>query len=85
MDRNTRRAMELIPEIRKRIETASGTRDKVATFHFSVLTHAVELRGVDPVEFCRAVGMEDTYKAEFHKMMKLAEFIKKMGMTIAPL
>ena len=77
--------MELIPEIRKRIEAATPTHDKTAMFHYSVLTNAVELRGIDPVEFCRGVGMLDSYAVEFRKMIKLAEVFKQMGMKIGPL
>ena len=74
--------MAIVSKIAKDIADASLANNKSVTFHYSVLIHAKELQGVDPIEFCREVGMPESYKAEYRKMIKLAKFIKQRGMKI---
>ena len=74
--------MDIIERIKRQIADASPDHKKAAMFHYSVLVNASELQGVDPVEFCRDVGVQDSYATEFRKMIKLAELIGHMGMKI---
>ena len=69
-------------EIAKQIANAALNREKSAMFHLQVLKNARHLRGVNPVEFCRLVGVEDSYKVEFSKMIKLAELMERQGIKL---
>ena len=69
-------------QIAKQIETAAKNRSKVAMFHYQVLINADKLSEENPVDFCRAVGMEDSFATEFRKMIRLAKFMKRMGARI---
>lgn len=55
---------------------------KIAMFHYQVLIHAEELEGVDPVEFCKEIGVPETYATEFRKMLSLGSLMKDLGVTI---
>ncbi len=66
-------------EIAKKIAGATQDGNKTSMFHLQVLKNAHLLAGVDPVEFCRLVGVRDSYKTEFHKMIKVAELMKRQG------
>jgi hypothetical protein len=76
--------MSIVAQIANDIRSASTHNNKSVMFHYSVLLHANELRGIDPVEFCEEVGVPESYKTEFRKMIKLAEFMKQMGMKVTP-
>ena len=62
-------------EIAKQIANATRDGNKTSMFHLQVLKNAHHLAGVNPLEFCRPVGVKDSYKTEFHKMMKVAELM----------
>ena len=66
-------------EIAKQIKNASHDRNKSAMFHFQVLKNAHLLANVEPVEFCRQVGMNDSYVTEFNKMLKVAKIMQQQG------
>jgi hypothetical protein len=68
--------------IATRIKEAQSQKKKVAMFHYQILMHADELRGVNAIQFCRDVGMQDSFATEFKKMLKLAEMIKDEGYVI---
>jgi len=76
--------MDIIQKIAKDISDAEATRNKVAMLHCSVLIHALELRGIDPHEFCKEVGIADSYATEFSKMLKVAELLQQLGLEIKP-
>ena len=76
--------MAIVEKIAKDIRDASTENNKSVMFHFSVLMYANELRGLDPVEFCHEVGVPESFKTEFRKMIKLARFITQKGMKITP-
>lgn len=69
-------------EIAKQIRTASQSRKKSAMFHFQVLKNAHLLADVEPVEFCRQVGMPDSYTVEFYKMLNVAKIMHQQGLEI---
>ena len=70
-------------DIARQISQASKNRRKSAMFHYQVLVNADKLAEEDPVNFCRAVGMNESYATEFRKMLQLSRLIKQMGKTIS--
>jgi hypothetical protein len=76
--------MDIIEKINRDIKEATRHNQKSVMFHYSVLVNASELSGIDPIDFCRDVGVPDSYGTEFRKMMNLAEFLKSNGLKIVP-
>ena len=66
----------MFEEIRQRILEASHSNQKIAMFHYQVLLNANNLINVDPVEFCDAVGVPQSYATEFRKMLSLAQLMR---------
>ena len=69
--------------IAQKIESATTTRQRMAMFHFQVLSNAHDLWSVDPVKFCRWVNVPPTYQTEFSKMLRLARVIQEEGMSLS--
>lgn len=69
-------------EIARQIREAAKDESKIAMFHFQVLTNAEALSSDDPLEFCRRVGVPASYVTEFHKMLKLAQIIRRQGLRL---
>lgn len=69
-------------EIAKRIRQAELNGQKIAMFHYQVLLHADQLAGVSAAEFCRLVGMKESFTTEYNKMMALAKLLKEQGVSI---
>jgi len=74
----------MIEEIAREIHNATAHRRKAATIHFQVLKNADELRQMDAKQFCRAVGIEESWAIEFKKMLALADLMHNEGYTLAP-
>ena len=55
-------------EIKQALNEAEETRNKIAMFHYITLRYAEDFMDEDPKEFCRAVGMQESYAAEFGPM-----------------
>ena len=68
-----------IETIALKIKEAEKRNKKVAMFHFQSLIHADEFRAVDAIQFCRSVGMRDSFATEFRKMLSLSQMIKQEG------
>lgn len=68
-----------VRKIVKEIKEAEKGKKKIAMFHFQTLIHADEFQGVDAIQFCRDVGMRDSFATEFRKMIKLSQIIKEEG------
>ena len=68
-----------IEEIASKIKEAEKQNKKIAMFHFLSLINADEFRGVDAVQFCRDVGVRDSFATEFRKMISLSQMIKDEG------
>jgi hypothetical protein len=68
--------------IANQIHVAANQSNKIAMFHFQVLTHAHELDTVDPAEFCRMVKVPESYATEFRKMLSLARLMREQGVAI---
>ena len=71
-------------DIKRAVHAAAGSKQKIAMFHLQILTHADELEGVNPAAFCKELGVPDTYKTEFQKMLSLARLMKEQGIKITP-
>jgi len=71
-----------IEMIASKIKEGERLKRKIAVFHFQVLIHADEFRDVDAVQFCRDVGVRDSFATEFQKMLSLAQMIKDEGYVI---
>ncbi len=65
--------------IRQAIEAAARDQQKMAMFHYQVLSNANVLEATDADEFCRAVGVPKTYQTEFRKMLSLARLMREQG------
>jgi hypothetical protein len=52
-------------------------------FHFQVLRNAAALEGFDPVSFCAEIGVPNTYKTEFTKMLSLARVMRQQNVHLA--
>lgn len=75
--------MEIIEEIRQALIIAEQENRKMATFHAMVLIHAGFLLTMDPHEFCRSVGVPDSYCTEFRKMISARNALSGFGYSIA--
>lgn len=72
----------MLNAIAKQIHSASYNKRKAVMFHYQVLVNAEKLSKTDPKEFCRAVGMNESYATEFRKMIELAQLLKELGGTV---
>ncbi len=72
----------IVNTIAEAVREAEHRKQKIALFHYQVLIHAEELRGVDAVEFHKEIKVPTTYATEFRKMISLAELMEEQGATI---
>ena len=73
----------MIQEIAAKVREATRNGKKIAMFHYQVLIDAEELNGVKPEEFCEEIGVKESYKTEFTKMLNLAKLMKEEGTNIS--
>lgn len=71
-----------IKEIKNLLDNAANTRNKIAMFHYITLKHAQELINEDPKEFCRIVGMRESYATEFLKMRALSTLMQEQNLSL---
>ena len=69
----------MFEQIRRQIQEAARNGNKIAMFHYQVLSHARELTNVDANEFCSAVGVPVSYATEYRKMLSLSRIIQEQG------
>lgn len=72
----------MIDQIKQAVHDASISKQKIAMFHFQVLKNAAELESLDPKSFCLEIGVPDTYKTEFTKMLGLARVMREQGVRL---
>lgn len=72
----------MVQAIKQAVDAAALTHQKIAMFHFQVLTNAAALEGVDPSAFCEELGVPETYKTEFGKMLALARVMREQGARV---
>ena len=64
------------------LNEAEQTRNKIAMFHFITLKYAADFIDEDPKSFCKAVGMQESYAAEFLKMRALHILLKEKNLKV---
>ncbi len=69
-------------EIREALSDAEQSRNKIAMFHFITLKCAADFIDEDPKAFCKAVGMQESYSAEFLKMRALYLLMKEKNLSL---
>ncbi|MCB9981169.1 MAG: hypothetical protein H6860_02075 [Rhodospirillales bacterium] len=69
-------------EIKEALSDAEQSRNKIAMFHFITLKHADDFIDEDPKAFCKAVGMQESYAAEFLKMRALYLLMKEKNLSL---
>jgi hypothetical protein len=74
--------MQLLDDIRKSVIAAEHDKKKAAMIHSLVLIHAAQLEGVEPLEFCRRVGLQDSYQREFQKMLAASRVLTELGYSV---
>lgn len=72
----------IITEIAEAVHNAEREGKKIAMFHYQILIHADELRGVDAIEFCNEINVPESYATEYRKMLSLAQLMKEQGATM---
>ena len=75
--------MELFDIIKTQLDRAEASNEKTATFHYLVLKHADVLGQVDKYQFCEAVGMKESFVAEFSKMINVSKIMKQRSVILA--
>jgi hypothetical protein len=73
----------MIQEIKNAVHNTADVKQKIAVFHLHVLKNAAALYTVDPVIFCQAIDVPDSYKTEFQKMLSLARIMEQQGVNLA--
>lgn len=71
-----------IEEIKAAVRRAEAKKQKLAMFHFQVLTYADELAGANPENFCKELAVPPNYASEFRQMMALARLMKEQGARV---
>ena len=75
--------INLALKIREEIEKASESDERTAMFHFQIFLNASELQDVSARDFCKALGMHETFKTEYTKMLNLRKMLTKQGYSVA--
>mgnify|MGYP003352858572 CR=1 FL=1 len=52
-------------------------------FHLMVLQHAFDLKDQDPVAFCRAIDVPESFATEFRKMIALRRLMREQSIGLA--
>ena len=72
----------VVTEIAEAVHNAEREGNKIAMFHYQILIHADELRGIDAIEFCNEINVPESYKIEYKKMLNLAQLMKEQGSSM---
>ena len=83
MATSTSSSAPLVATVKAAVQGAALSRQKMATFHFQILKNANALDTVNPAAFCAAIGVPDSFKTEFSKMLKLAQVIRQQGLRLS--
>lgn len=73
----------VIEQIKSAIHEAAVDHQKLATFLFQVLKNAKALETLDPLAFCRNVGVPKSYATEFRKMLAVARVMRDQGAKLS--
>jgi hypothetical protein len=83
MATSTSSSAPLVAAVKAAVQSAALGNQKIAMFHFQILKNAHALDTVSPEAFCAAIGVPDTYKTEFRKMLSLARVIRQQGLKLS--
>jgi len=72
----------IVKSIEEAVHNAERDNKKIAMFHYQILIHADELKGMDAIQFCQEIKVPISYATEFRKMLSLAALMKEKGTTI---
>lgn len=72
----------IVKSIAEAVHKAERENKKIAMFHYQILIHADELRGMDVIQFCKEIEVPESYATEYRKMLSLAALMKEQGATI---
>ncbi|WP_411728185.1 hypothetical protein [Methyloglobulus sp.] len=70
------KTMQLLDNIRTALYRAEKEKKKAAILHSLVLIHAIELKNLEPLEFCILLGIHESYKREFLKMLAVSRVLR---------
>jgi hypothetical protein len=73
---------KLLDSIRIALDDAQKEKEKAATLHSLVLIHAAELASLEPLEFCRQLGIHKSYQTEFRKMLSATRVLEELGYAV---
>ncbi len=71
-----------VEKIALKIKEAERENKKTVMFHFQTLIHADEFRAVDAIQYCRDVGMNDSFATEVRKIINLSQMIRDQGYVL---
>jgi hypothetical protein len=74
--------MLIINEIKTAIDAAGDDKKRTSTFHSLILVHAHELEKIGAVEACRLLGMQDSWRTEFTKMISISKRFAELGYSV---
>ena len=70
---------EIFAAIRKALaEAPQGQRSQV--MHLQMIKYAIQLGDIDGAEFCREVGLKESFKSELAKMRKITSHLISAGL-----
>ena len=79
----TASSASLVATVKAAVQSAALSNQKIAMFHFQILKNADALDSVSPEAFCAAIGVPETFKTEFRKMLSLARVIRQQGLKLS--
>ena len=71
---------ELLAFIKSEVDAAALSKNKDAVNMYLVVKYAEQLKSIDPVEFSKEIGRNESYATEFRKGLKLAQIIAERGL-----
>jgi hypothetical protein len=72
----------MFDDIKKAIQAAKSSNQKIATLHLQVLLNAKTIRSVDPKAFCIEVGVKESFATEVRKMLAVDRLMTETGKRI---
>lgn len=73
----------MIEQIKLAVHEAAVDHQKLAVFLFQVLKNAKALETMDPLAFCKDVGVPQSYATEFRKMLAVARVMRDQGAKLS--
>jgi hypothetical protein len=71
--------------IKKEIKSAEADKQKFATFQYHVLMNTENGRNASPKEFCKEVGVKESYTTAFADLIAVARVMESRGIRLPEL